>query len=249
MKKLLMLVIVLGIANMFTQNHCFAQNKLKSENCAYFQTIDPSKLSEWVFVGKDRSGKFNKWLELDNMDGATAYIETSRDEWSINLKQMNDNFQVRIDLFKLQMIEDNTKFTTKIINVKDSYDYNQLGGAYLSKKSSTQKTTVLNVVKPNVRKIKSFRIEENSLFGSDFILISGNLNDIETKRWWNNISKDGSSVNFEEYARNDVYIYLRKQSTGEEFWCDFEKNLFLKVNVVDKNVITKPIAKINMASE
>ncbi len=104
MKKISILVNMFIVTNMISQNYCVAQDKLKPENCSYFQVADTAKLSEWIWVGSDRSGKNNKWLELDNLEGATAYIETNRDDWSIYLKAVKDNTTIQIDLYKMQLI-------------------------------------------------------------------------------------------------------------------------------------------------
>ena len=127
-----MMVIMFFVTNMIAQNNCAAQDKLKPENCSYFQMYDGAKLSEWIWVGSDRSGKNNKWLELDNLEGATAYIEIDRDEWSIYLKGVKDNSTFQIDLYKMQLIDGSSIF--KIKNVKDHYDYDKLGGDYLKNK-------------------------------------------------------------------------------------------------------------------
>jgi hypothetical protein len=132
MKKISILVIMFVVTNMISQNYCVAQDKLKPENCSYFQVADTAKLSEWIWVGSDRSGKNNKWLELDNLEGATAYIETNRDEWSIYLKAVKDNTTIQIDLYKMQLIAGIQIF--KINNVKDQYDYDKLGGDYIKNK-------------------------------------------------------------------------------------------------------------------
>jgi len=131
MKKILITLIMFIATNMITQNYCAAQVKTKPENCSYFQMVDPAKLSEWIWVGSDRTGKNNKWLELDNLEGATAYVETGRDEWSIFLKAVKGNSTVQIDLYQMQLLSVGQVF--KIINVKDEYDYSKLGGIYLRK--------------------------------------------------------------------------------------------------------------------
>jgi len=128
MKKVLLLAILLIITNLGTQNYCAAQAKIKPENCTYFQIIIQSKIIEWVCIGSDRSEKNKKWLELDNSKGATEYIETDRDEWSIYLKALKGNSNVQIDLY--QMILTTVGKTFKIINVKDKYDYSKLVEPY-----------------------------------------------------------------------------------------------------------------------
>ena len=134
MKKILITLIMFIATNMITQNYCTAQTKLKPANCSYFQMVDPAKLSEWIWVGSDRTGKNNKWLQLDNLEGVTAYVETGRDEWSIYLKTVEGNNTLIIDLYKMLLIDPkDSKFNMTIKNVKYQYDYSKLGGSYLKK--------------------------------------------------------------------------------------------------------------------
>ncbi len=133
MKKLVLLTLFFVSLNLVSKNECSAQTKLKPENCAYFQGVNSNNkndVSEFIWVGWDRAGKHLKWVELDNEGNATAYIETSRDEWSIYMESIDGKLKFQIDLFKQQILSDDKEIAT-IKNSKDSYEYNKLGGSYI----------------------------------------------------------------------------------------------------------------------
>jgi len=155
MKKFLMVAIMFIMINMIAQNYCTAQTKSKPENCTYFQIVGPTKPIEWVFVGLDKSGK-NKWLELNNSEGVTEYIEIERDEWSIYLKAVKGNSTVQIDLYQMNLITDGKKI--KIVNVKDNYDYSKLVEPY--NKTVGQKSTGNLIKNGNVHGYLIANVEE-----------------------------------------------------------------------------------------
>jgi hypothetical protein len=127
---------MLIILNIFAKHETFAQSSLKSENCAYFQTVhgDKEHVTEWIWVGKNRDGKSLKWLALIDDEICEAYIETSRDEWSIYLKPATnaENREIQIDLHQKKVISKyNGQELSKIVKVLDEYHYDKLGGEYI----------------------------------------------------------------------------------------------------------------------
>jgi hypothetical protein len=130
-----MLAIVFFMTNMVGQNFCNAQDKLKPENCSYFQTVDlkSGQIAECIWLGSDRKTKNNKWIILYEEDVLTL-VETSRDEWSINFKLITKegDFEIVADFFKKQLLA-NGKIGFGIQNQKEEYDYSKLGGDYIEK--------------------------------------------------------------------------------------------------------------------
>jgi hypothetical protein len=136
MKKIVFLSLLFITLNIFAKNETFAQSFFKPENCAYFQTIhgDDQHVTEWIWVGKDRDGESLKWLALIDDESSEAYIETSRDEWSIYLKPVvsGENREIQIDLHekKVKSIKSGQDLSN-IVKVLDEYDYDKLGGEYI----------------------------------------------------------------------------------------------------------------------
>jgi len=127
-----MLAIVFIMTNIVDKNYCNAQDKLKSENCSYFQTVDKNNaVHEWIWVGSDRSGKNLKWLDLQPNNKVLNCIELSRDEWTIHLQDVESKQEFEANLFTQEL--KSTNGSDKIQNNKQEYDYSKLGGAYLKK--------------------------------------------------------------------------------------------------------------------
>jgi len=131
MKKILFLLVVLILSSTIAQNYCNAQDKLKPENCAYFQIVleEDGKAHEFIWAG--HAGSKLKWLVFMNDITTMTFLEDSRDEWSIYLKDALSGEITQIDLYKLEVFHGEKK-VGKIKNVKDHYDYDKLGGSYLN---------------------------------------------------------------------------------------------------------------------
>jgi len=131
MKKFLVLLVVLILSSTIAHNYCNAKDKLKPENCAYFQMIndDDGKVHETIWASY--GGSKLKWLVLMDDVATMTFLEDSRDEWSIYLKETVTGEIIQIDLYKLEVFVAEKK-VGKIKNVKDHYDYDKLGGSYLN---------------------------------------------------------------------------------------------------------------------
>ena len=129
-----MLAIVFIMTNMVAQNYCAAQDKLKPENCAYFQVVSDNEIGgECIWIGSDRKTKLNKWILIGENE-IYDFIETSRDEWSIYLKRSTGYAKGSFTMdFNKKEASFDGDMIGKIQNQKQEYDYSKLGGAYLKK--------------------------------------------------------------------------------------------------------------------